>query len=219
MVDETKMSLWKNKTALVVALEKIPFFDDLSKEELQSLMQYMSLYEIEEGEILFQEGDVGSYVGFIVDGKLEVLKKSVTGSEVSIATLSQGFSLGEMALLDQAPRSATIKAGTKSTLAVLSQSAFKIILREHQEMAIKILIGFARFQTENLRKTSNQLNAYTHLLSTICNPKNPTPMKELAEFLAKEDGGKLKSSYSLSTLNASKVFLKKLKEILNTEII
>ena len=78
MVDETKMNLWKNKTALIFALEKIPFFDDLSDEELHRLMQYMSLYEIEKGEILFEEGEVGRYVGFIVDGKLEVLKKSIT---------------------------------------------------------------------------------------------------------------------------------------------
>ena len=219
MVDETKMSLWKNKAALTFALEKIPFFDDLSDEELHGLMQYMSLYEIEKGEILFEEGEVGRYVGFIVDGKLEVLKKSITGAEVSIATIAQGYSIGEMALIDQAPRSATIKASTKSTLAVLSQSAFKIILRDHQEMAIKILIGFARFQTENLRKTSNQLNAYTHLLSTICNPKNPTPMNEISKFLDKDSGNKHKSSYAVSTVSASKVFLKKVKDILGKDII
>ena len=219
MVDETKLSLWKNKTALIFAFEKIPIFDDLSDEELDRLMQYMSLYEIEAGETLFEEGEIGRYVGFVVEGKLEVLKKSVTGSPVSIATLSQGYSIGEMSLIDQEPRSATIRATTKATLAVLSQSAFKIVLRDHHEMAIKILIGFARFQTENLRKTSNQLNAYTHLMSTILNPKNPTPVNEINKILAKDTGGKHKSSYEVSTVSASKVFLRKVRDILNTEII
>lgn len=219
MVDETKMSLWKNKTALIFALEKIPFFDDLDDEELDRLMQYMSLYEIEEGETLFEEGDIGRYVGFVVEGTLEVLKKSVTGSKVSIATLSRGYSIGEMSLIDQEPRSATIRAKKKATLAVLSQSAFKIVLRDHQEMAIKILIGFARFQTENLRKTSNQLNAYTHLMSTVLNPKNPTPVNEINKLLAKDSSSKQKSSYAVSTVSASKVFLGKVRDILNKEII
>ena len=219
MVDETKMSLWKNKTALIFALEKIPFFDDLSDNELHSLMQYMSLYELEAGEVLFQEGEIGRYVGFIVEGKLEVLKKSVTGSEVSIANLSQGYSIGEMSLIDQEPRSATIKAKTKATLAVLSQSAFQIVLRDHHEMAIKILIGFARFQTESLRKTSNQLNAYTHLMGTMLNPKNPLPVNEINKLLTKDAGSKHKSSYSVSTVSASKEFLRKVRDILNKEII
>jgi CRP-like cAMP-binding protein len=219
MVDKSNLSLWKNKTALVFALEQIPFFDDLSEDELTTLMNYMSLYELDAGEILFKEGEIGQYVGFVVEGKMDVLKKSITGSEISIATISHGYAIGEMALIDQAPRSATIRAKTKATLAVLPQSAFKIILKNQQDIGIKILTGFARFQTENLRKTSDQLNAYTHLLSTICKHKDASVPKKLLKSLDKDEKKLLKSHQSLTTLSNSKVFLKKVKEILNTEII
>jgi CRP/FNR family cyclic AMP-dependent transcriptional regulator len=220
MVDKSNLSLWKNKTALVFALEQIPFFDDLSEDEMATLMNYMSLYELDAGEILFKEGEIGQYVSFVVEGKMDVLKKSITGSEISIATISHGYAIGEMALIDQSPRSATIRAKTQATLAVLPQSAFKIILENQPSIGIKILTGFARFQTENLRKTSDQLNAYTHLLSTVCNHKGSVKLpKKLGKLLDKDEKKLLKSHQSVSTLSNSKVFLKKVKDILNTEII
>ena len=114
MVDKSNLSLWKNKTALVFALEQIPFFDDLSDNEMTTLMNYMSLYELDAGEILFKEGEIGQYVSFVVEGKMDVLKKSITGTEISIATISHGYSIGEMALIDQAPRSATIRGSPGS---------------------------------------------------------------------------------------------------------
>ena len=219
MVDEHNISLWKNKTALIFALEQIPFFDDLSEDEMTTLMNYMSLYELEAGELLFKEGEMGQYVCFVVEGKMEVLKKSITGTEINIATISHGYAIGEMSLIDLCPRSATVKAKTKATLAVLPQTAFKIILKNQQAIGIKILTGFARFQTENLRKTSNQLNAYTHLLSTVCNYRDNKLPKGLDKILDKDEKKLLESNQSITTLSNSKVFLKKVKEILTTEII
>ena len=218
MVDEHNISLWKNKTALTFALEQIPFFDDLSEDEMSTLMNYMSLYELDAGEVLFKEDEMGQYVSFVVEGKMDVLKKSITGTEISIATISHGYAIGEMALIDQAPRSATVRAKTKATLAVLPQSAFKIILKNQQAIGIKILTGFARFQTENLRKTSNQLNAYTHLLSTVCNYRGAKLPKGLSKILDKDEKKLLESNQSITTLSNSKIFIKKVKEILTTEI-
>jgi len=215
---QDNLSLWKNKTALVIALEKIPFFDTLTGEELAVLINYMSLYELEPEEVLFKEGEVGQYVCFVVEGVVEVLKKSITGSEIVLTTLSQGVSIGEMSLIDQTPRSATVKARTNVTFAVLPQSGFKLILTKHPTIGIKILIGFARFQTENLRKTSNQLNAYTHLLSTIC-AQQGKEMPNVEKKLLKSEEDLVKDTQSISSLSSSKSFLKKLKKVLTMEII
>ena len=199
MTEEQKLSLWKNKTALIFALEKIPFFDDLTQEEMDTLMNYMSLYELNPGEILFKEGEIGQYVCFVVDGTIEILKKSITGRDIVITTVGQGFSIGEMSLIDRLPRSATVRAKKKATLAVLPQSGFKLILKNQPGMGIKILIGFARFQTENLRQTSNQLNAYTHLLSTICNQKG-LQVEEVDKQILKEGASLVKQTQSISSL-------------------
>lgn len=219
MANQQNLDLWKNKAALVFALEKIPFFNDLTEDEQESLMNYMSLYELAEGDTLFREGQVGQYVAFVVEGTMEVLKKSITGVDIIITTVGQGYSIGEMSLVDKAPRSATLKARTKTTLAILAQNAFKLILEKHPAMGIKILIGFARFQTENLRKTSNRLNAYTHLLSTICNQKGVKLGANMDEQLLKDGASLVEETHSISSLSSSVKFFKNLKKVLTTDLL
>ncbi|MCK4837481.1 MAG: cyclic nucleotide-binding domain-containing protein [Desulfobulbaceae bacterium] len=218
MTEKVNIELRKNKDALVLALGQISFFDDLAKKELDILMNYMSLYELKRGEFLFKEGEIGQYVGFVIEGRLEVLKKSITGAEIVITSVTKGYSIGDMSLLDKTPRSASIRASIKSTLAILPQSAFKVILQKHPAIGIKILIGFARFQTENLRKTSNQLNAYTHLLATICKQKGASLPENMEDFLVKDEKKLVKSTRSISSLSTSSTFLRKIKKILTTEI-
>lgn len=219
MPDPQNLELWKNKTALLLALEKIPFFNTLGPEEMKVLMDYMSLYELNAGEILFREGQVGQYVSFLVEGKMEVLKKSITGAEIVITTVGKGYSIGEMSLIDEAPRSATLRAKTPATLAILAQNAFKLILQKHPAIGIKILTGFARFQSENLRKTSDRLNAYTHLLSTICSQKGVQFDANLVELLRKNEASLVKETQSISSLSSSGKFFKNLKKILTTDLL
>lgn len=219
MPDPQNLDLWKNKTALLLALEKIPFFNTLEPDEMKVLMDYMSLYELGAGETLFREGQVGQYVAFLVEGKMEVLKKSITGADIVITSVGKGYSIGEMSLIDEAPRSATLQAKTHATLAILAQNAFKLILQKHPTIGIKILTGFARFQNENLRKTSNRLNAYTHLLSTVCNQKGLELNANLAEQLRKNDASLIKETQSISSLSSSGKFFKNLKKILTTDLL
>lgn len=219
MPDPQTPDLWKNKTALLLALEKIPFFADLEPDDLQALMDYMSLYELGEGETLFREGQAGQYVAFLVEGKMEVLKKSISGTDIHIATVGPGYAIGEMALLDQAPRSATLKATAPTTLAILAQGAFKQIIEKHPAMGIKILLGFARFQTENLRKTSSRLNDYTHLLATICKQKGVTLDANLAEQLRENDASLVRETQSISALGSSGKFFKNLKMVLTADLL
>ncbi len=218
MTEKVNIELRKNKDALVFALGKISFFDDLLKKEMDVLINYMSLYELKRGEFLFKEGEMGQYVAFLIEGRLDVLKKSITGIDIAITSVTKGYSIGDMSLLDKTPRSASIRASSKATLAILPQSAFKVILKNHPAIGIKILCGFARFQTENLRKTSNQLNAYTHLLSTICKQKGTSLPENMEEFLVKDEKKLVKSTRSISSLSSSKTFLRKIKKILTTEI-
>jgi CRP-like cAMP-binding protein len=218
MTDQVNLELRKNKDALLFALEKIAFFNDLTVRELNVLMNYMSLYELKSGEFLFKEGEMGQYVSFVVDGKLEVLKKSITGTQIAITTVTTGYSIGDMSLIDKTPRSASIRARSKSTLAILPRTAFTIILEQHPAIGIKILIGFARFQTENLRKTSNQLNAYTHLLATICNQKGVSLPGNLEQQLIKDEEKLVRATKSISSLSTSSTFLRKVKKILTTDI-
>ncbi len=217
MADQQKINLWKNKAALVNALGKIPFFDNLEKEEMGVLLNFMSLYQLEPGEYLFKEGQIGTFVGFVVSGTVEILKKSITGAEIVITNVSQGYSIGEMSLIDRSKRSASVKARDKVVLAVLAQNGFRLILKKHPEIGIKILIGFAKFQTENLRKTSSRLNAYTHLLSTVCK-QTGKQMPGVEKTLAKDEADRVKETHSISSLSTSKKIYDKIKKVLTKEI-
>jgi CRP-like cAMP-binding protein len=108
----------------------IPILGTLKDKELMVIEKYLNFIELTPGEIVFQEGDRGDYVCFVVEGSLDVLKKSETGEEILISTLSKGRSIGEMSVIDDLPRSATIKARTKSTLLTLSRENFDYILRK-----------------------------------------------------------------------------------------
>ncbi len=211
MADKRKLDLWKNKSALLLALGKIEMFSELSDDEIAVIINYMSLYELKAGETLFEEGDIGQYVCFVVDGKVDILKKSVSGAPIVITTLGQGYSIGEMSMIDRTPRSATVRAKTDVTLAVLAQSGFKLILEKHPYIGIKILIGFSRFLSENMRKTSARLNAYTHLLATICN-QTGQKIPDIDKHL-RRDGEKLvEETRSISALGESDGLFARLKK-------
>jgi CRP-like cAMP-binding protein len=124
-----------------------------------------SIIDIEPGEIVFKEGEKGDYVCFIVDGVIEVIKKTERGKDIVISTLSKGRSIGEMSIIDDSPRSATVKSKTKSTLITLSQEKLNIILENHCTIGAKILKGISRLLSMNMRKTPSRLADYMFPLS------------------------------------------------------
>jgi CRP/FNR family cyclic AMP-dependent transcriptional regulator len=109
---------------------------------------------VEPGDTVFKEGEKGAYMCFVAEGELEILKKNVEGEDVAISTLQSGASIGEMAVIDNFPRSATVRAKTKGTLLTLSRYSFDTILKQQPPIGIKLFQSLARLLCLNLRKTS-----------------------------------------------------------------
>ncbi|MCP4689579.1 MAG: cyclic nucleotide-binding domain-containing protein [Desulfobacterales bacterium] len=136
----------------------IPLFDALHGKELKIVADHMNFFEIEKKEILFREGDHGDYLCFVVEGELEVIKNySSLEDAVVIAKASQKRSIGEMSVIDETTRSATVRASTKTTLIALPKSGFDSILEENPRIGIKILKAIARLMSMNIRRTSSRL--------------------------------------------------------------
>ena len=148
------------RLGLIDLLRYLHLFDQLEADELEIAARYMNLNEINKGEILFKEGEKGDYVCFIVDGTLDVVKQSTTGESVTITELSKGRSIGEMSVMGDFFRSATVKARTKARLVVLTQRNFELILEEFPKIGIIILRGISRLLSLNLRDTSGRLVDY-----------------------------------------------------------
>jgi len=150
----------KHSTAIIDSLINIHIFDSLNSKELGVVAKHMDLVDVDPGKYVFKEGDYGDYVCFVANGSLEILKKSVAGDTVVIATLNRGRSIGEMSVIDHFPRSATVRARTKATLVTLTHKEFDSILDEHPAIGAKILKGIALLLSQNLRKTSSMLADY-----------------------------------------------------------
>jgi CRP/FNR family cyclic AMP-dependent transcriptional regulator len=75
---------------------------------------------------------------------------------VKVLKLSRGRSVGKMSVVDEHPRSATVRARSKSNLLILSSSALESILNEYPQTGMRILKSLVRLFCMNLRKTSIQ---------------------------------------------------------------
>lgn len=153
------------REAITELLATFSFFDSLDEQDLSLISRHLHITEIEPGKVLFKEGDKGDCVYFVLDGEMDVLKEAVSGrrtglDRVMITTLVKGKSIGEMSVIDRTPRSATVKARTKTTLVGLTLESFDFICEEHPRIGIKILKGISRLLSMNMRKTSSRLVDY-----------------------------------------------------------
>jgi len=145
------------KEAIINCLSSIPIFADLDPAELTTISDHMHVSRFEAGDLVFSEGDPGDEVCFVVDGTLDVLKLYDGKVEKKIAVKAPGGSLGEMAVIGNFSRTATVKSRTDVTLLTLPRRRFDQICDEHPKIGVKILRSIARLLSLHLRDTSQEL--------------------------------------------------------------
>ena len=155
MMQQTKLSESEEDTRHF--LVSLPIFDSFHVDELTVLARHMSFIHLQRGEFLFVEGDRGTFMGFVVSGVLEVLKKSETGENIVIARLTKGSSIGEMALIDKSTRSATVMAKQPTTMVTLTEKGFDLLTQKSPVLGVKIMQKIARLLSLNMRRTSSKL--------------------------------------------------------------
>jgi CRP/FNR family cyclic AMP-dependent transcriptional regulator len=127
------------------ALGRCPFFEGLSRGELLELAKVSEDMEVGEGKVLTREGQSGSEFFVIIDGEVSVTKD---GRE--IRTLGPGDFFGEIALLEDTPRTATVVAKTPLRFFVLTRQSFRSMLAHQPELERKVLTALE----ERVRATS-----------------------------------------------------------------
>jgi len=139
---------------IIELLSEVSLFEGFETNELSIIAKHMNLIRVEKGDCLFNEGEKGDYVCFVLEGNLNVIKKTENNEDIKIASLSKGHSVGEMSILDHIFRSATIMAWEKSTVVSLSLKNFDLILDDHPKIGVKVLKGLSRHLSLNMRRTS-----------------------------------------------------------------
>lgn len=138
-------------------LINLPIFSSFNVDELSVFARHMSFIHLQRGEHLFVEGDLGTFMGFVVNGILEVQKKADNGENITLARLTKGSSIGEMALIDKSPRSATVIAKQATTVVTLTDKGFDLLAEKYPPLGIKVIQKVARLLSLNMRRTSSKL--------------------------------------------------------------
>ena len=123
----------------VEALKRIPLFEGLSRKELVELARRTEDVEVPEGKVLCKEGELGREFFVIIEGKAEVTRRGK-----HLATDTAGDFFGEISLLENSPRVATVTAKTPLRFFVLTSQDFRHLLDENPKVERKVLHALAR---------------------------------------------------------------------------
>ena len=143
-----------NSDPVLKALENIPIFEDLSDKELKDIAHLTHERQYKRDEYIFKKLSPAEGMYVILDGKIEI-KDPDSGN--IFATLHSGDFFGELALLDEEPRSASAIATLPSRLIGFFRTDLLTLIKRYPELGNKILLNLSRILGERLRKTNKEL--------------------------------------------------------------
>jgi serine/threonine protein phosphatase PrpC len=133
----------------VEILRRIPLFQYMTYKELLAILSIAQARHYQPGELIVTEGDPGDHMFVITHGAVDVQRENV-----SFAHLQTGGHFGEMALVDNAPRSANVTAAESTSVVALGRDALLKLMRKDSLMAVKLLWAFTLVLSERLRSTN-----------------------------------------------------------------
>jgi CRP/FNR family transcriptional regulator, cyclic AMP receptor protein len=109
------------------------------------------------GTKIFQHGDAGDKLYLILEGKVRISREVPGMGEEALAVLGPGQMFGEMALLDESPRSADARVHERCRVLAIAKDAFDDLLFLHKDLAYEVLWGIIRMLVARLRETNDKL--------------------------------------------------------------
>lgn len=119
-------------------LKRVSWFEDLDQKSLDAIANSAVEQSYQAGQEIVRQGDTGVGAFIIRSGKVDIVQEK-DGHETKLASLGAGDVFGEMALLDEFPRSATVRAVEPTTVLGLQRWHFKGILESHPQLALALL--------------------------------------------------------------------------------
>ena len=141
-----------------VTLASSKLFDALSEGELAALSSIATPMHFKHGEGIFREGEVGDAFYQIIEGKISITKRDVTGAEREVASLGENEILGEMALLSNASRSATATCVENTQLLRILKTDFDKLLEAGNAHVHGVVRHMARVLCGRVREMNEALS-------------------------------------------------------------
>lgn len=148
-------------------LKELPVFAALSGRELVQVERVLHERHYRPDEVVFNEGEPGAGMYIIKKGAISITKKITGGQDFELALIPERSFFGELALLDEMPRSATAHAVVQTTLYGFSKPDLEKLLERNQRLGLKIVTNLSRLvcrrlvkANENLEQVQAQLNVF-----------------------------------------------------------
>jgi CRP/FNR family cyclic AMP-dependent transcriptional regulator len=132
------------KSSSDIGLRKVPLFAGLNDESLKNLEQTAIKRTYPKNAVIIHEEDQGDSLYIILSGKVRVYCTDEDGNEVTLGTRGPGEYFGELALIDEEGRTASVMTQSPCTFSVLGKSVFKDLLSEDPDMALRIIEVLSR---------------------------------------------------------------------------
>jgi CRP-like cAMP-binding protein len=159
-VKSSKRPAVMKPTQEIEPLKRIQLFEQLSDEELSSLAETCHKESFKAGERIFEEGAIGDKFFMLQKGEVRISKIIQGIGEEALVVLKEGSYFGEMALIDESPRSATAICNTNTVALVIDKEDFDKLLHEDHEIATKLLWTFVRTLSVRLRETNEKIKGF-----------------------------------------------------------
>jgi CRP/FNR family transcriptional regulator, cyclic AMP receptor protein len=151
-------------------LRRVPFFAEIEPSKLKLLAFMSERAGFDDGKVLFRQGDTGDAAYLILDGEAEVVLEGAAGPLI-VATLGANDIVGEMAILCNAPRNATVRAKGRLVALRIAKDPFMRMVREFPNMAVSIMQELAH----RVESTNQQLRTALSEVQKLRERPGPQP--------------------------------------------
>lgn len=159
-------------------LKKIHLFRNLPDAALEQIHQKLNSRELKKDAILFKMGETGDELILVKSGQIAIFTPDIKGAQHIIRIFHPGESLGEMALIDEKPRSLSAKAVVDSEILTLSKSAFMELL---QGKNVEIGLEIMRELSARVRYTTDFLNEVKDWVQIIAEGQYESALQKAQE--------------------------------------
>jgi CRP-like cAMP-binding protein len=142
------------------SLRACPLFQTLSSEQLKRVASIAARRELPGGATIFAEGAVGDEMFVVLTGRVRISKRLPGVGEEALAILEPGAYFGEMAMIDDSPRSADALAHTSCTLAALKREELEQLMFVDKDLASVVLWTFVRTLSARLREMNEKIQGF-----------------------------------------------------------
>lgn len=152
-----------NDAFIIEILENVSIFEGLTTRALKELGTLFEEKIFNNGEIIFKENSIGSSMMVITSGEVRVSQETGPDGEEALIILKKGDLFGEMALLEDLPRTANVIAHSNVILLEVSREKFLDFLENNSNAGVKILLKMSQIISSRLRETDTKLKAFISL--------------------------------------------------------